>query len=391
MPIPPANIEFNHLRGLRIGIKGKRPKLEARQIGFVNNTAEDLAGKEAHVRYDSRRRRVNSPSAISIENNGRTADDVPTDFTSLLESPEPVECPSFLPNSHVRSPPASFSAGPRSPPDFHNLANQAYFAISGLSLPPIPDLEPFVSPYQSPSYYRPPDPFWHRQDHHAEPPQQPTPDSLPNESERSLDSVEQPEVAEPQPSTPTADSPLASRLAYVLRAVTNAGFESLEDVVGALYTTEFSEETPDQKICRSHSDSGWEGRVETMIGAIQKHAPTKLAHKAQWPYQRAIFSAAAPLYKRRFDCLNNLRIEAKPTSDDLEQRKSRTILHVDVTTITPNFFARNILGDLTQIFKDKASSDLRGVFGASCYMIIHWHISVQILFHSAECSANSQS
>lgn len=154
----------------------------------------------------------------------------------------------------------------------------------------------------------------------------------------------------------------------MLRAVTDAGFESLEGVVGTLYTTEFSEEIADERVCRGHSDSGWEGRVETMIGAIQKHSPTNIAHKAQLPHQRAVFSAAAPLYKKIFGCLDNLRVDAKPAPGDLDHRKWRNILHVDVASITPNFFAGNILGNSTKMFQDKESSTFHGVHCSHQYV-----------------------
>lgn len=92
-----------------------------------------------------------------------------------------------------------------------------------------------------------------------------------------------------------------------------------------------------------------------MIGAIQKHSSTKTAKKAQLPYQCAIFNAAVPLYKRKFDCFHNYRVELETTRPVEGAGDRRKWLHVDASSLTPNVFARNVLGSVTQTFQAKVS------------------------------------
>lgn len=51
------------------------------------------------------------------------------------------------------------------------------------------------------------------------------------------------------PAVPSTDSPLATRLAYIMTAASHVGFDSLEDILTSLYTSSFLNDTDEDIIC----------------------------------------------------------------------------------------------------------------------------------------------
>jgi hypothetical protein len=86
---------------------------------------------------------------------------------------------------------------------------------------------------------------------------------------------------------------LSGRIAYVLSAAREAGFDGLEDVLTKLYTTNFTIDKPSELACKDEQSIGWGRRIETLLDSTMESggSDTWRASDSKLQFKRAIIKA----------------------------------------------------------------------------------------------------